>query len=212
MSERIIYFIRHGENLANLTREFSYRLVDYSLTLKGIAQARTTAAHLARVPVAAIYSSPLKRAAETAAILAAPHHLPVTVLEDLREINVGELEGQPPSDEVWALHDGIFEEWAVGHAETAFPGGEHQRDVEQRMRRAVEVMLAATPPDDSPIVAVTHGGILAAGLGAFCPDLTLAEVINRWIANCAITEVRFAGEGTALRGELLRWGDCAHLE
>ena len=38
-----IYLVRHGENRANLTKEFSYRLVDYPLTEKGILQAQQTA-------------------------------------------------------------------------------------------------------------------------------------------------------------------------
>lgn len=119
-----VYFVRHGENPANLTREFSCRRVDYSLTEKGIQQARETARHFAEIPLAAIYSSPHKRAAETAAILAAPHRLPVSILDQFREVDVGDLEGQPPSDELWAFHDGIFKEWLTGTPEITFPGGE----------------------------------------------------------------------------------------
>ena len=57
-----IYLVRHGENLANITKEFSHRLVDYSLTPKGIIQAEQTAAYFRDFHIDEIYSSPLKRA------------------------------------------------------------------------------------------------------------------------------------------------------
>ena len=57
-----LYLIRHGENLANLTKEFSYRKVDYSLTPKGKLQAEQTARTLQDRGIAAVYSSPLRRA------------------------------------------------------------------------------------------------------------------------------------------------------
>ncbi len=40
-----IYLVRHGENVANLTKEFSHRKVDHSLTPKGRLQAKQTAAY-----------------------------------------------------------------------------------------------------------------------------------------------------------------------
>jgi broad specificity phosphatase PhoE len=42
-----LYLVRHGENLANITKEFSYRAVDYPLTPKGILQAEQTAEYFA---------------------------------------------------------------------------------------------------------------------------------------------------------------------
>src|SRR6478672_925857 len=97
-----VYIVRHGENPANINREFSYRLVDYSLTPKGVRQAEDTARFFRDKQIDAIYSSPLKRAVETAEIIAAPLGLPVALIEEFREINVGTLEEQPPTDENWA--------------------------------------------------------------------------------------------------------------
>ena len=62
-----LFLVRHGENVANLTKEFSYRLVDRSLTDKGVEQARQTAVYFQDKSIHAVYTSPLKRAAETAA-------------------------------------------------------------------------------------------------------------------------------------------------
>ena len=75
-----LYLVRHGENPANLTKEFSYRRVDYGLTPKGVLQARQTAEFFKGKAVHAVYSSPLKRAAETAGIIAAELELRVEII------------------------------------------------------------------------------------------------------------------------------------
>jgi len=64
-----IFFMRHGENIANITKEFSYKNVDYSLTEKGILQAKQTAEYFLNKEINFIYSSPLKRAYETAKVI-----------------------------------------------------------------------------------------------------------------------------------------------
>src|SRR5437588_12038201 len=92
-----VYLVRHGENPANLTREFSHRRVDYSLTPRGIEQARQTAEFFRKGRVDELYSSPLKRALETAQIIAGAVDRPITVVEEFRELNVGRLEDEPPT-------------------------------------------------------------------------------------------------------------------
>ena len=57
-----IYLVRHGENRANLTKEFSYKVVDYSLTPKGALQAQQTAQFFQDKQIHEVYTSPLKRA------------------------------------------------------------------------------------------------------------------------------------------------------
>ena len=79
-----LFVVRHGENPANVNREFSYKLVDYSLNEKGIQQAEETAVYFLDKGIHEIYSSPLRRALETAEIIAAPLGLPVTVMEEFR--------------------------------------------------------------------------------------------------------------------------------
>jgi broad specificity phosphatase PhoE len=119
-----LYVVRHGENPANINREFSYKLIDYSLTPKGFQQAEATARFFAAHQIDAIYSSPLKRAFETAEAIARPLRLPISIVEEFRENNVGDLEAQPVSEENWALHDRIIADWYAGRHEVSFPGGE----------------------------------------------------------------------------------------
>lgn len=92
-----LHLVRHAENRANTLRVFSCRHVDYSLTAKGVVQARQTGAYLKKTSVDRIYSSPLKRAVETAEIIADQVNLTVDVVESLTEVDVegGTVSGPP---------------------------------------------------------------------------------------------------------------------
>lgn len=92
----IVTWAQHGENLASVTRTFSFRVCDESLTERGCRQARDLAAQLAAGPASGrIVCSPLRRAAQTAAILAeALGTADVTADENLREVNAGSPDGR----------------------------------------------------------------------------------------------------------------------
>ena len=118
-----LYLVRHGENPANLTKEFSCKRVDYSLTLKGVLQARQTAEYFQRVPVDRIYASPLKRTRETAQIIAEPLQRTVIPLETLREVNVGDFEGEPVSMDLWGAAQYDYRCVDGGRRPALFPRG-----------------------------------------------------------------------------------------
>lgn len=204
-----IYLVRHGENLANLTREFSCRRVDYPLTEKGVLQARQTAAHFHPLAIDAVYASPLKRAHQTAEIIAAPLGLEVTLAEAFREVNVGRLEDEPPTEENWALHDRIFDAWRAGRHDERFPEGESYAELVARMRDGLRHVTAGRT--DQRIVVVAHGGIVAATLHDICEDLPTGDTDYWHLHNCSITEIGLFDSANALRGTLRSWGACAHL-
>jgi probable phosphoglycerate mutase len=92
--QRPFYFLRHGETEANVARLISGgREVD--LTARGREQAREAALVLGAEPISAIYSSPLRRARETAEPIAAALRLPVSIIAELAERGRGALEGTP---------------------------------------------------------------------------------------------------------------------
>ena len=205
-----LFLVRHGENPANLTREFSHRVIDYSLTPRGVQQAKQTAHYFASQRIDALYSSPLKRAYETAAIIAERLRLPMTEDERLREVNVGALETRPPSPETWALHDAIFARWLAGDEAACFPDGEDCHTLRGRMRASLGEMMARWP--GGRVVVVAHGGIFAAALPALCANYpTTDDPATLHIPNCAITEVCLRGAGASLRGEIRGWAACGHL-
>lgn len=204
-----LYLVRHGENLANLTKEFSYRKVDYHLTAKGRLQAEQTGDFFHHKDIRAIYTSPLKRAVETAEIIAASLDLPVVILENLREVNVGDLEGASDLQAAWRLHGQVIEDWWEGRATTAFPNGEDLITLSSRLRMAVEEANSDYP--DGDLLLVAHGGIYTFGLPEICPDVTLASLRTAYSHNCAITEIIMEKETERLVGRLVNWASCAHL-
>ena len=208
-----LYVVRHGENPANLNREFSYKLIDYSLTEKGVRQAEETAVYFRDKGIDAIYSSPLKRALETAQIIAAPLGLPVTIVEEFRENNVGDLERDPPTEAAWALHDSIIADWFAGRHDAIFPGGEDFHSLLRRVKTGLIEILAdlGEGPESKRAVIVAHGGILsgmARGL-AHEPDLALVEA--RKCANCSVSEFAARLVDGELEFRLREWSANAHL-
>ena len=203
-----LYLVRHGENPANITKEFSYKLVDYSLTPKGVLQAEQTASFLQDVPLASAYASPLKRARETAEIIARSHNLPVTLLEEFREVNVGEMELRPPTEENWREHDQIMDQWFKGNLTVTFPGGENFLQLIERARRGL--LEATRGRDEQHILIAAHGGILAALVYYFCPRNH--SMITNIMDNCAITEVELVtSDEDILDGTMSCWARATHL-
>ena len=211
--ETTLYVIRHGENPANISRDFSYRLVDFPLTDKGVRQAEETAAYFRHRTVHAIYSSPLKRAHQTAEIIAAPLGLPVALVEEFREVNVGALEGQPPTDENWALHDQIIADWRAGNHHATFPEGENFHMLRQRLHDGLAAVLRQerTPQAGRQIVIVAHGGVLTGLVRGLCRDPDLAQLDARPCRNCSISEFGAWLEGDQPRIRLRHWAGCTHL-
>jgi broad specificity phosphatase PhoE len=204
-----LFLVRHGENLANLTREFSHRIVDYPLTLRGRLQARQVAAHLARFPLQAVYSSPLRRAIETARAIALRHNLAVKICDHFREVNVGELEVQPPSQENWALHDRIFAEWYRGNAAATFPGGEDYQRLWQRLQEGLRLVVGQRA--GQTIAIVGHGGLFNATIKGLCPQTDIRWIAQNPMPNGAISEIELHSHNGRLIGHLRRWADASHL-
>jgi broad specificity phosphatase PhoE len=205
-----LYLVRHGENFANLTKEFSYKLVNYSLTPKGVLQAQQTAEFFKNIHIDEIYSSPLKRARETADTIAQyHHHLPVIIREEFREVNVGNLEGQPPTPENWTFHNSIINDWYQGDLTATFPGGENLSMLIERMRSG---LLAITRNKiHQQIIVVGHGGIFTATVRAICANADMGTVLQSTIHNCSITEIELTTTNNNVKGTLRSWGACDHL-
>ena len=163
-----LLLVRHGETLAN--REFRWiGARDDALSQRGQSQAQQLAEALSVLPVAAVYSSPLQRAYQTALPIAAQHSIEVQVLEALREGHFGLWEGltraeilaRSAQDEQW------LRAWEKDPS-IAPPEGESFEAVRARVCAAVE-QLAQLHPDQT-IVLVSHVGpikvLLCAALGA----------------------------------------------
>ena len=208
-----IYLVRHGENTANLTKEFSCLKIDYSLTEKGILQAEQTAEFFSDKDIYEIYASPLKRAAETAQIIGERLGLGVTVMENFREVNVGSLEGEPPTVENWRYYARIITDWDNGAVDTCFPDGENYLTLSARVKEGIKKVVGGK--DGKRIVIVAHGGIFAAAARELCHTSNgsgdIRSQIRGEIGNCAVCEIDMQVVNGELRGTLHRWADWSHL-
>lgn len=157
-----VTWARHGENLANVTRTLSFRVYDESLTERGCQQARDLAARLAAGPAPdRIVCSPLRRAAETAAILAEVLRArDLTTDENLREVDVGSLDGRNDARS-WETYNSVLDAWRHGEYAARFPGGENCTDLAARLRAAFTAM---TGPADDQVLVVAHGANIRAAL------------------------------------------------
>jgi probable phosphoglycerate mutase len=205
----LVYLVRHGENPANITKEFSCRRVDYPLTEKGVHQAEQTAAFFRDKRIDAIYTSTLRRAAQTAEIIAAALGLAAIPMDQFRETNVGVFEDLPPTPENWAEHDRIMAAWRMRCFDETFPGGENYHMLLARMRDGLAQALASR--DGQRIIIVGHGGIFSATIKAFCPEADLEAILSRPYHNCAITELELEHTAGRVGGRVLAWAQHAHL-
>ncbi len=161
---------RHGETDWNKEGRWQ-GWADPALNDTGRAQARTLAAELEATPFDAVWSSDLRRARETAEILAAPHRVPVLVDPDLREIDIGSWSGLTRAEIADRFPDGIR------------PDGETREQHAARVLAAVERIARAHPAER--VLVVTHGGTLRTLHGH-----TSDEPYHP-VANCAVLEVHF---------------------
>ena len=159
-----LYFVRHGESVANLIGEFSNIDSVHPLTERGIEQAHILAGRLALHEEIQIYTSPILRAVQTAEILADNLRAPIHQVEALREWSVGVYEGtNDPAG--WALHRKVQEDW-FEHKQyrSKMPGGESFLDIQERFIPFIESLIQGNSHRQKNIILVAHGGLFQAVL------------------------------------------------
>jgi broad specificity phosphatase PhoE len=131
--------IRHGQTEWNRVERFRGR-ADLDLDDTGIRQAEAAAERLPRWEIAALYSSPLRRALMTAQILASQLELAVQPLEGLIDIDFGDWQGLSAKEA--AAQDGqLFRQWLERPQEVRFPHGENLQDVRQRITATIDSLV-----------------------------------------------------------------------
>jgi broad specificity phosphatase PhoE len=187
-----ILLARHGETDWNRDNRFQGH-ADPPLNETGRAQAAELAAALADEPLAAAYSSPLRRALETAEIVAGPHRLEPVAVDALREVDVGSWQGLTRS-EIEKRFPDQYARWL--EYRQGWDDGETYEEMGARVVAALLELAAAHEGDQ--ILAVSHGGPVRAAY-AFADTITHAEARRRGpvVANAFVA--RFAVEGARLR-------------
>ena len=167
---------RHGETDWNKEGRWQ-GWADPPLNETGRAQARKLAEQLRQTPFDAVYASDLRRAFETAELVAAPHGVPVLSDAGLREIDVGSWSGLTRVEIEARFPNG------------ARPDGETREQHAARVLEAVERIARAN--EGRRLLVVTHGGTMRA-LHGHLSDAPLHPV-----ANCGVLEVHFRDDRLA---------------
>ena len=190
-----LYFVRHGESEANIQHVISNRESPFGLTERGQGQAKALAESLSELPMTAIYSSPVRRAKETAAILSESLHRPYEITEALREYDCGILEDKS-DEESWKLHGDIAEDWTLNHNYLRKPeGGESFLEIKERFIPFIGSFRNKSPHALDHILFVTHGGLLQLMLPEILTNIDHEFVRSHGIGHthCIIVEPQPGG-------------------
>lgn len=144
MTATRVFLVRHGATELSAEDAFAGGGTDVPLSDAGRDQLQKLAVRLAGEPIAAVYASPLGRTMETARILAAPHHLPVTPRDGLREISHGHWEGKTRAT-VEKEYPKEYALWSGDPFSFAPPEGETGLAVTARALPALLAIVAAHP-------------------------------------------------------------------
>lgn len=202
-----LLLVRHAQTGDNVELRLS-GWTDTDLTPHGEEQVLLLADHFNRAHghASAIYSSPLTRARRTAeAIGALTGHSPV-LLDDLREMYFGEMDGRPFEELREAYAHLLAADENAELEDFVWPSGESRSGFTARVRRVLTEITRKHP--GQAVGVVTHGGVIA----TFATILQ-GESPARWrkwvVPNASLTEMLW--DATTETGALLRHGDAAHL-
>lgn len=182
-----LYIIRHGETEWNIKRRFQGRS-DIPLNDEGRRLARVTAEAMSDIPFARIYTSPLKRAYETAMIIKGERDIPV--IEDARiiEIGFGEYEGLCCSKEGYNIPDPDFMNF-FNKPEAYNPpnGGESIEALCKRTAEFLDEIMHNNDMENETILVSTHGAALR-GILSCVNNLEISDFWQGGVhKNCAVT-------------------------
>lgn len=197
MSLQTVVLLRHGQTDHNVTGRMQGHL-DSVLTDDGHGQAAAVAPRIAALAPDRVISSDLRRAVDTADVVAAACARPVKFDPRLRETHLGEWQGLTVA-EVEATWPGAIAEWRSDPA-WAPPGGESRLEVVRRSRPVIEELdeELADFAEATTVVLVAHGGLIA---GLVCGLLALPT--TAWPAIGGVGNCRWAT--LARRPDHPRW-------
>ncbi|MGI6403747.1 MAG: histidine phosphatase family protein [Oscillospiraceae bacterium] len=199
-----IYLVRHARSEGNEAGRFQGR-TDTPLAPLGLEQAAYLAERFAALPLDAIYASPLQRARQTAAAIAACHNLEVQTEPDVIEIDLGDFENRT-LEEVSQLYPQELQAFDVSpHLFTAPKEGESILDVYTRMVRGMG-NIARRHPNQS-VVVVSHGCAIRCYL-SFAKAYPLERLgETEWGSNTGVSHIIYYQDKVSLH----RINDVSHL-
>jgi 2,3-bisphosphoglycerate-dependent phosphoglycerate mutase len=198
-----IILIRHGETEWNLTGRWQGH-ADSPLSERGVSQAVALGERMKAEELDYFYSSDLERAQHTARLVGEPSGWRAILMESLRELDLGVLEGLT-TEEMVETNPDEYKSFRENGPEYQVPGGESFHQFYNRCAKALEEIAGKHP--GKKIGVVTHGGFLGA-IFRYILKIPLEAERNFLLLNCSVNRL----EKTKNGWNLVSWGDIAHLD
>ena len=198
-----ILLVRHGQTNSNIDGYYM-GWSNEDLDQEGYAQVRKLSARLSDTAISAIYSSPLKRAYNTALPVAEPHQLKTEVVQDLIEMQLGDWQSLH-IDEIARGWPEVWKQWRTDPTDVVVPGGESFQQVVERVIRTFEKIAAANA--GKTVAIVSHEVVVkVAAIYALGAPTSIYRRFDVFNASLSVVHVR---DG---RARLITLNDTSHLK
>ncbi|MCL5069486.1 MAG: alpha-ribazole phosphatase [Actinobacteria bacterium] len=154
-----LFLIRHGQTEWNSQGRYQ-GAQDTILTETGIKQAKLAKKYLSRVNFTNFYSSPMKRALQTANIITEGLNIKINIRESLKELNFGKWEGMTFED-INTSYKRDYQNWLSDPYNNSPPGGESFKVLLERAGNEINKIVDENA-EGSNVGVVTHGGVIIA--------------------------------------------------
>ncbi len=198
-----LYLIRHGQTVWNAEKKFRGR-IDLDLNEQGKKEALLLGKQFKAVDVDMIYSSPLKRALQTAKFISKACKKKVIIDNFLNDMDFGDWQGKSLS-EIKKNYKNLFKQWEINPDKVVIPNGESLCEVKDRVCSFLKKI--STIEEEKVIVVVSHRVVLKLMVLVLL-GLKEKDFYKINISNCSITIFKLSNEKVRL--EL--FNDTCHLK
>jgi broad specificity phosphatase PhoE len=197
----LMFLVRHAESTWNRTKKIQGQR-DPQLSAYGKKEAGLVAKRFKDLSFDAVYTSPLRRAYQTAEIVVGKK-TPIVRVEGLNEICLGEWEGRTLRA-IRKEYGDMFDRWAVSPTEISIPGGEDFKTFLRRVKKTLQRIESSH--EGSNVLVVCHGGVIST-YATVVLDLPPDDVWCLTVKNASLTIVEVGPE----LHKLITFNDISHL-
>ncbi|MGW4847974.1 histidine phosphatase family protein [Nocardia brasiliensis] len=197
-----LVLVRHGETEGNVAKLLDTKVPGLPLTERGAAQAKTFGETLL-TPPRVLFCSAALRARQTAGYIEAATGVSATVLDNLQEVQAGDLEGLH-SEEAHLFFQRIYRAWHEGDLDERIPGGESGNDILARFFPVIEDLRERylSGSGEGDVLLVNHGAAMRL-VSRYLADVRPPFTTNNHLDNTETIELVPLPDGG---WSCIRWG------
>jgi len=201
MARKRVIFIRPGETEWNKIGRWQ-GIVSIPINTVGMKQAQRLAKFVRNVGMDMIYSSDLRRAKDTATVIAEYTNTKIIYDPRLRERSMGEWQGLT-SNEIQQWYRADYQKYLADRLGYVIPGGESQEQVAKRVHACFDEIIAG---ESETIGIISHTTAMRSLLGELIPD---SDANNLSFRNMSVTTIAQQDDGS---WKITQLDDVSHLE